>query len=95
MYSIFVCDTSFRICCKYLILMAKVRNSCINHIHNGTHQREQIEYMVVVRAHDVEGHAAQLHEVLEALRGPLAAVDHVHHVVRQHERCSVSGQVRK
>ena len=46
--------------------------------------------MVVMRSHDVEGHAAQLHEVLEPLRGPLAAVDHVHHVVGQHEWGAIS-----
>ena len=48
--------------------------------------------MVVMCSNNVEGHAAQFYKVLEALRGSVAAVDHVHHVVGKHEWGAVSVQ---
>lgn len=59
-----------------------------------TYECEEVEYVVAVRAHHVEGHAAELHEVLEALRGTIAAVDHVRHVVSQHERSPIPKTLR-
>lgn len=54
------------------------------------HEREQIEEQVPVAPDYVEAHCAEFNEGLEFLRRPVAAVDHIGHVGREHKRRSVA-----
>lgn len=56
----------------------------------GRHQGKHVQYQVTVLAHDVERGAAQIDELVELGRRPIASVYHVRHVRGQDERGAIS-----
>ena len=57
----------------------------------GCHEGHEVDEEVAVLADDVEGLAAQVHKVLEALARLVPSIDHIGHVGRQNKRHAISG----